>query len=135
MRYLISLTLVILTGCGGPAIEGAFVQYVERFEAEAANQGRSVEVRTYMKFADLETDLLGRCFPMSNRVEVDRRAWAKMDEDEREMLIFHELGHCTLHRPHRSDVRDGHPVSLMYPQLMPGYGNRRAALMAELFSL
>lgn len=49
-------------------------------------------------------------------VLIDRSSWFFMDHWQREMLVFHELGHCVLGRKHDSTLINGWPRSLMYPQ-------------------
>ena len=52
------------------------------------------------------------------RIVVDRKYWEGYNEDERRMIMLHELGHCVLFRMHKEDeFDDGTPYSLMNPLL------------------
>ena len=48
-----------------------------------------------------------------NRVAVDQEAWAAADDAFRELIVFHELGHCVLDREHLDDDVNGICVSIM----------------------
>ena len=67
----------------------------------------------------------GLCDHTSQTVVLNRELWRSYGEDEREVVLFHELGHCELARRHTHGLRaDGGPVSLM---------NRNAVADAEAY--
>jgi hypothetical protein len=67
-----------------------------------------------------QNQLMGRCFIDSNRVEIDENVFNESDDNVRQLLIDHELGHCILKRIHRNGF---HPT-------IPGENS----VMAEHFS-
>ena len=48
-------------------------------------------------------------------IEIDENYWNAYSYYGKEQLIFHELGHCVLHRPHSEEVAGTIPASIMYP--------------------
>lgn len=144
-KALISgLLLVAFSACGKkPVLEvGQFSPYVQSFEKQAATHGQAVKV----------TDLIVKFGPMENKFErgiceingddtptilINEDAWNQMSEDEREPLLYHELGHCVLKRKHRADqMSDGVPASLMNPYTIAGwtYDEYKSYYLNELFS-
>jgi len=52
-----------------------------------------------------------------NRIAVDVDAWRAGTEAFRELVVFHELGHCVLNREHRDEQEDGVCLSIMHSGL------------------
>lgn len=49
-----------------------------------------------------------------NQVVIDRHFWRTASDDLKELVVFHELGHCYLSRQHRDDAfPDGRCKSIM----------------------
>lgn len=113
MKISIVFFLPLLIGCGGPRVDPQFAPYVARFEAEARNQGVPVTVRVSINFVENLRDgkVVGLCHYVSggdNYIEIDRGQWAIYTDTQREVTIFHELGHCVLNRKnHRNDTIPG----------------------------
>lgn len=73
----------------------------------------------------------------TNRVEFAPGPWANGSDTFREMLAFHELGHCLLGRGHKNNTHsDGRPESLMKSVMFSErtYQNYRDEYMKELFT-
>ena len=49
-----------------------------------------------------------------NRVAVDIGIWNSSDNAYRELIVFHELGHCVLGRDHLDDHQNGTCQSIMH---------------------
>lgn len=63
--------------------------------------------------------------------------WSVYSPTQKEIVVFHEMGHCVLNRSHNSAAdSNGHDVTLMHPYLMsPGeYRPRRSYYLNELFA-
>lgn len=91
----------------------AFVEYLHRFEIEAAKRDKKFDFQTtglIIEFADLKENQAGLChYEKPIRIEVDREYWNKVSEKSgadlmKEDLIFHELGHGILNRKHLNDI-------------------------------
>jgi len=70
-------------------------------------------------------------------VHIDATYWNASNDDAREMLVFHELGHCAMGRVHDVAVdKYGCPLSIMYPHDFPDkcFEVNRQAYYAEMIS-
>ena len=69
-----------------------------------------------------DTEILGYCMSVHGKpmyVGIDRKQWRWMSELERLLVMFHEMGHCSLKLPHNdAEFEDGCPVYLMHSRLM-----------------
>ncbi|MEO1714224.1 MAG: hypothetical protein AAFU60_12900, partial [Bacteroidota bacterium] len=55
-------------------------------------------------FEEIEDpSIIGTCRHFGQRITLDPIWWERSDENEREWLVFHELGHCVLGRDHRNE--------------------------------
>jgi hypothetical protein len=83
-------------------------------------------------------EVVGMCHIKSDRVFVyiDKELWYdKLDSLGREILLFHELGHCLMGLPHdMRSFRSGQPYNLMYPTLFDPtrYATSRNQYLNEL---
>jgi hypothetical protein len=82
--------------------------------------------------------LCHRSYNSSPEVYILRSYFNDHEASLKEELVFHELGHCLLGRPHKNDVdSDGIPLSLMYPYILgeETYNtNSREYYLSELFT-
>lgn len=72
-----------------------------------------------------------------NRIELSDSAWGRGSNTFREMLVFHELGHCLLGRGHKNTRHSsGRPESLMNSSLFSErtYLANRDLYLKELFT-
>ena len=127
MLKLSSLLFFFLLGCNSlrPDLimhDVTFDPYVKKFE-ENCNVVSTVPVM----FKELPEGVLGAC---RNKIVVviNPNYWHHVSEDEREFLIFHELGHCVLDRRHDNTILlnlNGYinmPRSMMYEHVF-GYAD------------
>ncbi len=104
-----------------PGVDPQLRTYFQRFEDEAAARGLAIDLtEAGISGVIMEIDdrhVLGRCsFPRAepNRVTVDQTFWSRGSDLFREFVVFHELGHCFLFRPHLEDqLSNGACVSIM----------------------
>jgi hypothetical protein len=106
------IIMVLMTSCGEDLYDDELAAYVERFKNEAADREVAVDFDQHpieVRLAFLPDDIaLGRCmkdFSNSHKVIINSLFWDLNTELEKEKLIFHELGHCVLNRPHL-DAKD-----------------------------
>lgn len=68
-------------------------------------------------------DVIGYCMPfIAPFIHIDYDWWVRnTDYYRREHLIFHELGHCILHRFHNDNLKYGMEVSMMHSQMFSSY--------------
>lgn len=94
------------------------------FEEEAASRGFDINLTQEEITGNIvplgNMGVLGVCVRNDdepNRVAVDQEAWTNGSQAIRELIVFHELGHCILNREHLDDEQDGVCVSIMTSSL------------------
>jgi len=145
MRYLTFIFL--LAACGKAPDSLDFKHYVTKFLTEAENHGRFVSsydvIITFGEIQDGGSGIFYDYFiPPSQTDEVatlivKEEWWNNADEWDREIAMFHMLGHRVLDRDHRMDIeKGGSPDNsiMRYPfPLISEYLAHRADYLRELF--
>lgn len=139
MRYY-CLLLLLLSGCGNNLhIEAKYQPYVTAFEKRSITYGNPVQI-TNLKICTVPTitpnNVIAQCFYyITPTIKVSEEFWSQMDVYLREQVLFHEIGHCILHRGHRSDLNNNIPLSIMNPYELSAdqYKNNYVQYMHELF--
>ena len=145
---LLPVICMVLLGCGAlppPADAVGYINpelrpYVQRFADEGnilLSTGLYVGFGKVGDHPDPDRRILAVCYMNMERVVVDRNLWKEMDETHREVLIFHELGHCVLGRYHIDYVDGVCPASIMHPLLPVAarcYERNRPYYIQELFT-
>lgn len=152
---LILLMLLSLISCKESSkhaydVTGEFEPYVQRFYEYAEYYNAPIYSNNLvMRFANLPDHVAGRTY--MNRIpvviEIDRENWENMTgpniENQREDLIFHEMGHGLLRRHHDNTVlADGDWKSIMCGDSLPDNranninyrGMRKEYYLKELFT-
>jgi hypothetical protein len=61
---------------------------------------------------------VGYCFHATDTVEILKEYWELLDPLRKQMIIFHELGHCAMGRAHSDELYDDNcPKSIMHHQM------------------
>lgn len=65
------------------------------------------DIKIYLAMDNLiasDSHIKGKCVETSegNAVVIDRSFWNTLSDTSKEILVFHELGHCLLNRTHRT---------------------------------
>lgn len=125
----ISLVATIIVGLGfifiscsvpksldGRYIDPEILPYVQRFEQA---YGRVARVNVRFMVSGLGTRS-GTCYRYIDAqvipdVFLNKEHWLFYTDLGKEELVFHELGHCVLHRDHIATWNKGIPDSIMYP--------------------
>ena len=104
-----------------PGVDEELWDLFEVFEIEGANRGFEIDlvkegISGHIEPID-EEHIAGQCSYSEihpGRVTVDSDFWANSSANFKEFIVFHELGHCYLHRDHREDIDNlGRCVSIM----------------------
>ncbi|MEM7509333.1 MAG: hypothetical protein AAF388_00290 [Bacteroidota bacterium] len=125
-------------------VDSELVSYFNSFQEEAALRGVIVDYEENPvegNFSDFEGNIAGQCAYYSEGppvVSIDNEYWSRSDTYEREFVVFHELGHCFLGRPHLNTTNtNGTCVSMMNSGesgCVNAYGRlTRAQYLDELF--
>ena len=121
--------------------------YFQRFEEEALLRGEAIDLSSKNITAEImeisQDGVAGSCTYSShepNHIVIDQTFWNQTGDLYKEMVIFHELGHCVLFRGHREDAdQNGACVSIMRSGVEDCWDNyrvtTRAAYLDELFNL
>lgn len=130
----------ILTACGhAPVvnIHSEFSYYVDLFKEESIKQNKEVHINDLsIEFVDdfIEENKIGNCLYSTNKtpfITIKKDYWFNVASDElRQMLIFHELGHCILHRFLHEDTKK----SIMNTYIQDDLYEHYDEYMKELFS-
>ena len=102
-------------------VEADLWEHFDNFEKEAAKRGQHIDLAAAGITGSIEKihtpGLVGICnhkVDTPNHVTIDIDFWNSASESAREMIIFHELGHCYLHRGHNDTTHaDGTCSSIM----------------------
>jgi hypothetical protein len=100
----------------------------------------SIDIRyNVQEFETKDSGVLAWCdwgrYP--HEMIINQQWWTYADHVEREMVVFHELGHCALYRDHLNDEKiGGDPVSLMNWTIFSEstYNENREYYLRELFT-
>ena len=122
-RNIIPLVVItILFGCSkydysnSELNNSEFQPYVDTFLAEANIRGYDIDLNSISFYlADIENENVGGlCNQRKEEIIIDKDGWESLTEINKELLIFHELGHCILGRDHRNETSEnGDCLSIM----------------------
>lgn len=122
MKYAVFIIVGLVTsGCGKPGvIDPETVSYVNSFQDASQRVGKALTiansgVSVNFGVVDHVGETGAMCDQNSNSVIIDKASWDQMSVDQRKQVIYHELGHCVLHRDHdnsKDEATNCH-VSLM----------------------
>jgi hypothetical protein len=144
MKSICCTFALLIIGCGRGLptrvgmIRPEFIPYHAQFALEANQRG----INTYgwdeitIDYEDIADPLIiGKCF--EGKIGVRKTYWDRSDNPSRELLLYHELGHCLLHRVHKETTRSKFVCSIMASELMDIkiYSIYRTAYLDEMFSL
>lgn len=109
--FLLYLTPILFWGCqkeNRQVYPPEFGIYVDDFFLQANQRGLDISPEDYnfsIVFGEIaETGIVGNCERRSGRMIIEPAYWKRSDYQEREWIIFHELGHCVLDRAHRNET-------------------------------
>lgn len=108
--FSLSLIVVLFIGCSEEPpeinVDPVFQEFVDEFVEIAATFGQDIDFSDTglsIQFRDVvDRGSSGVCLG-NHRIEIETVFWAGLTDDDRQGLIFHELGHCELNRPHRNE--------------------------------
>ena len=145
------LTVFILTGCGAPIkekhvdevyvydVKPIFQPYVDAFIEYSTDRDQVTVDHLTIEFGLLDSNILGKCNVYSYRspkITINAITWDYLDETDREVLLFHELGHCILRRSHNPNYTGFFPDSIMHPNLISkSYKGNEEEYRDELYSI
>ena len=102
-----------------PLVDEDLWPYFQNFEEEALRRGYNIDLNllevTGLILTIPQQGVAGTCTYGAhiNEVNIDVSYWNNSNVLRREYVVFHELGHCVLHRDHLEDADNGNCLSLM----------------------
>ena len=104
IKTLLMVSLFSIASCGNVVVskmvesDEALVPYVQRFQQE---YGATVNIS--VTFGEMAANFAGLCYYSPYRhVTINKSIWQRLDESQKEQLVYHELGHCVLNHGHPS---------------------------------
>ena len=155
------LAIFLLAGCSGsnpitslsqfeetkksyPLVDRELWTLFEKFEMEAKKRGRNIDLVTQEIQATIEAvpaPHVGLCNRTTNNraIIIDQDYWITRSDNKKELLVFHELGHCSLNLGHQRDQAGGICKSIMRSGLdgcIDDYNaTNRAKYLDDLFAV
>ena len=132
-----------------PGVNAEFWPFFERFEEEAKKRGQDISLSDSGITGAYRLTIgpvVGECNhdnDLPGTINIDSVYWNKADEFRQELILFHELGHCSLQRNHDNSINpndvpncnsimnDGKGLEC-FPKVYDQ--DTRAAYLDELFS-
>jgi len=123
IRTIAFSLLITLVACGKDneiqlnkeyqGVDAELWSYFEKFEKEAGERGVTIDLAAAGITGTIEKihahGTVGLCnhrLDQPNHVIIDINFWTSASDNSKEMIIFHELGHCILERGHNDDKKD-----------------------------
>ena len=168
MKYMLTFLIVfVFLACkevevlpmnGEISIAEEFQTYVDQFIKEATTRGKIIDFSDTglsMQFGIIDEGTAATCMELgddrrgSHIIEVDRTIWNISAIPWKELLVYHELGHCELKRRHQNDQLSNEEWSTMMRGSNPNepiigknsgrplsfFGFRKQYYLDELFGL
>lgn len=157
----LALIAILTSSCGMPILSkhverkthsnrmysstnSSFSPYVGQFE----QHGKQVTGNPNYTVGDIpinfdipeDNSFEGVCYIYSNNsreIIIRKDWWDSASDEDKESLIFHELGHCALDRDHDNEMTpDNNKASLMHQVIVRGhiFNAHRAGYVSELFT-
>lgn len=95
-------------------VDRELLKYVEKFEDL---WGKRINFR--VTFGEMLDNYAGYCqiYPLKRKIVViNKKNFKKYNEDQKEVLLFHEMGHCALYKDHNNDLIYFKKFSRKYPK-------------------
>ena len=104
-----------------PNVEQTLWPYFQMFETEGAKRGILIDlveegIMGHIAHID-DGDVIGQCrysHFQPNQVTIDHSFWNNASDAYKELVVFHELGHCYLWRDHNDTAINGVCQSIMH---------------------
>lgn len=134
-NILLFSVVFLVSACGRQMLydTAIFESYVETFEKESITYGMPTQVlELVIRFStELKNDVAGQCQRNPNAsplILINISYWEYLTPGQKEILLFHEMGHCVLGFGH-----DDTEKAIMNTRLLAGYGSNREGLLRNFF--
>lgn len=126
LYYIVNTILIIiligtLFGCGKKELRIApeFATQFNHFN-NIARQNNIIIDNLTIEFGIRDNiKLAGECFSGEMpKIYINQITWNKLTNNQRLVLVMHEMGHCILKLQHNEEVKNNCPVSYMFPSVL-----------------
>lgn len=128
-----TLLTLILIACGGPEVGYVlpeFQPHLDSFNEEAIERGYRFNTDNItVIFEERKRLVIADCEHSSKTIRVDPTAWKAMSPKFKEVLMFHELGHCVLDMGHSTGIMTSN-ISWVYRDFS---GKKREKYLDDFF--
>jgi len=91
-----------------PDVSPELCPFFQSFEKEAAKRGLIVDLKNAgvkARFTKINGSVVGICSRNAvNEILIDQNFWDRSSHLSKELIVFHELGHCYLNKVHNNLV-------------------------------
>lgn len=135
----------VLSACGTSIVDDRLEPYVQMFIEESITQRVLVNINNltvvFMSHERMierskNPNVIGLCSGRGHNnpvVYINEKYWDSASEEDRMVLMYHELGHCVLGREHNNAAKSGVRLSLMNEYAIPRYFLNDYRYNEELF--
>ena len=101
MKRIFTMLLLLLISCGSETTlktDDVFEQYKQRFTIDTKLDASHISII----FGEMDAKWYALCYYDSdgNYIHINKTPWETLSDIRREILIYHELGHCLLGKDH-----------------------------------
>ena len=111
------ILIVLILGCQKESVPTEFQKYVDTFVSEAQKRGVNIDLNKYkIKIQFSSSPNVSECsrYGTERTISISQQNWERLDDLGKELLLFHELGHCQLSLDHTNcQLPDGSSKSMM----------------------
>lgn len=143
MKYI--ALILFFTSCGKPIIDHMDLVYLYAYEAKKFNNVIDNNLFSdgkvnFVVKSELPKGVVGLCTKWTNgkwNIKINGDYWNTISDKSKELLMFHELGHCFHDFEHRNgNDNNNMPLSIMHPYTFSGeyYYDNRFRYLNELHS-
>jgi hypothetical protein len=114
LKNLLLLVLLFSQGCKNSSFQSSSIHpeldpFVDTFIREATTRGIELNEKRgdfIVQFGRMEAKKSASCKPNHTPkiITIDSLTWKFIDPAQKESLVFHELAHCLLQRPHNTEA-------------------------------
>jgi hypothetical protein len=117
-------------------IDPQLVTYYNAFVSEAAAENYSLNIEMLSLVMDSTLNNVTAASCSGTQVSINPTFWTQLNENQKQNIVFHELGKCVLNRADRNSLNNGLPLSVMNSSLVPSsaYAANYSQYMYELFN-
>lgn len=138
LTFLLAVMVILFAGPNPREIDPEILPYVERFEEKChCKVDMVIKFNNMSGFPEGTAGVCNVFFGPNRRVYLTKKYWQYYTDQNKQQLVFHELGHCILNRDHDTTRMKGYysqyPNSYMAPVMFDYPTELEEHYIQELF--